>query len=153
MNEVDVVLAYCLCNPAVFINQLAFGGKLLKGRPIYPGKNGSTSGEKEKNGEKKEKEKREKGEEAAGKKEKEQRKEGRNYWLPKGVHVGLKGGDLFLSKGEAVVFCWGCVLFGFQEAAAMGGFWVCFYFIFIWSGGSGGYPTKIIKSVDRPKPE
>ena len=48
-----------------------FGGKLLKGRPIYPGKNGSTSGEKEKNGEKKEKEKREKGEEAAGKKEKE----------------------------------------------------------------------------------
>ena len=66
MNEVDVVLAYCLCNPAVFINQLAFGGKLLKGRPIYPGKNGSTSGEKEKNGEKKEK-----GEEAAGKKEKE----------------------------------------------------------------------------------
>ena len=74
MNEVDVVLAYCLCNPAVLALDLVkqdFGGKLLKGRPIYPGKNGSTSGEKEKNGEKKEKEKREKGEEAAGKKEKE----------------------------------------------------------------------------------
>jgi hypothetical protein len=95
------------------IATISFSGKLLIGRPISPGKNGSTSGEKENNGEKKEKEKREKGEEAAGKKEKEERKEGRNYWLPRGVHVGLKGGDLFLSKGEAVVFCWGCVLFGF----------------------------------------
>jgi hypothetical protein len=26
-------------------------------------------------------------------------------------------------------------------------------FIFIWSGGSGGYPTKIIKLADRPKLE
>ena len=48
------------------IATISFGGKLLIGRPISPGKNGSTSGEKEKNGEKKEK-----GEEAAGKKEKE----------------------------------------------------------------------------------
>jgi hypothetical protein len=39
-----------------------------------------------------------------------------------------------------------------EKNTSMGGFWV-FLFIFIWSGRSGIHPTKIIKSVNHPKPK